>query len=69
MYMVGISSKRLLFLRVEKFPDRKIEIERVYPHSESIMPHLREWIENYVSANGFPLGYKDENQMELALLY
>ena len=64
VYIAGISEKRLVFLSAENFPERKIEIERVYPHSEHIMVRLREWIDNYVFYNGFPLTFKDENQME-----
>ena len=64
VYIAGISEKRLVFLSAENFPERKIEIERVYPHSEHIMVRLREWIDNYVYYNGFPLTFKDENQME-----
>ncbi|MEI6424669.1 MAG: hypothetical protein WCP55_20805, partial [Lentisphaerota bacterium] len=61
-YVTGISTKRLVFLSAKSFPESKIEIERVYPHSDRILARLREWIDNYVHVNGFPLPFKDENQ-------
>ena len=64
VYIAGMSVKRLVFLRVESFPEKKIEIEYVYPYSEHAMVRLREWIDSYVYYNGFPLTFKDENQME-----
>ena len=66
VYIAGINDKRLVFLRAESFPERKIEIECVYPHSERVLTRLRDWITNHVSLNGFPLPFKDENQMEFA---
>lgn len=67
VYVVGIHDKRLVFLSAKKFPERKIEIELVYPHSERVTGRLREWIDDYVYVNGFPLVFKDENQLEFAL--
>lgn len=67
VYIAGISDKRLVFLSAENFPERKIEIECVYPHSGRVLDRIREWIDNYVSVNGFPLPFKDENQMEFML--
>jgi len=67
VYTVGINDKRLVFLSAKYFPERKMEVECVYPHSESVLDRIRDWINNYVSLNGFPLPFKDENQMEFAL--
>jgi hypothetical protein len=68
VYIAGINDKRLVFLSAENFPERKIEIECVYPHSERVLARLRDWITNYVSHNGFPLPFEDENQMEFELI-
>lgn len=67
VYIFGISEKRLVFLSTQILPEKKIEIECVYPHSDRILTRLREWIDTYVIINGFPLAFKDENQMELEL--
>ncbi|MFA6294569.1 MAG: hypothetical protein WC637_22445 [Victivallales bacterium] len=67
VYIAGISDKHLVFLSVAKFPERKIEVEHIYPRSERILTLLRKWIENHISVNGFPLELKDDNQIEFSL--